>query len=144
MPTPNSKCGALPCYQCRQACAGEFFGTLALVVAGAGTVAATTLVEVPRGLFLVALGFGLTVGLLGIALGKVSGAHVNPAVSLASVLAGRLRTGLTVPFAFFQLLGALTAGAILRIVFPYHPHPASWAPPYWLHLLHPQSVFFLS
>lgn len=81
-------------------------------------MAATTLVEVPRGLFLVALGFGLTVGLLGIALGKVSGAHVNPAVSLASVLAGRLRTGLTVPFAFFQLLGALTAGAILRIVFP--------------------------
>ncbi len=39
-------------------------------------------------------------------------------MSLANVFAGRLRAGLLVPFAFFQVLGALTAGAILRLVFP--------------------------
>ncbi len=114
----RSKCEGLPCYQCREACTSEFVGTLALVLAGAGTVAATSLVELPQRLFLIALAFGLTVGLLGISLGRISGAHVNPAVSLASLLAGRLRTGLIVPYAFFQVLGAITGGEILRIVFP--------------------------
>ena len=114
----RSKCGCLPCYQCRKSCASEFLGTLAPVVAGAGTVAFASLVELPQSLLLIALSFGLTVGALGLVLGGVSGAHVNPALSVANVFVGRLRTGLLVPFAFFQVLGALTAGAILRLVFP--------------------------
>ncbi len=71
----RSKHGCLPCYQCRKACASEFLGTLALVVAGAGTVAFASLVELPQSLLLIALSFGLTVGALGIVLGGVSGAQ---------------------------------------------------------------------
>jgi MIP family channel proteins len=111
----------VPCYQCRAACASEFLGTLTLVVAGAGIVALTSLWNLDGSLPLVALVFGVTVAALGMTLGRFSGAHVNPAVSLAHVFAGRLRVGLCVPLVFFQVLGAIVAGIILRLVFPVSP-----------------------
>ncbi len=119
--TSETRCETAPCYECRTVCASEFLGTLTLVVAGAGIVALTSLMRLAGSLSLVAFVFGLTVAALGVTLGRFSGAHVNPAVSLAHVLAGRLRVGLYVSLVLFQVLGAVVAGIILRLFFPVSP-----------------------
>jgi aquaporin NIP len=109
---------AVPHYRCSTACASEFLGTLTLVVAGAGSVALTSLMKLAGSLLVVASVFGLTVTVLGMTLGRFSAVHVDPAVSLAHVFAGRLQVGLFVPLTIFQMFGAIAAGIILRLLFP--------------------------
>jgi aquaporin Z len=55
------------------------------------------------------------------AVGDISGAHLNPAVSVGFWLAGRLPGGQVLPFIASQILGALSASALLRVIFPQHP-----------------------
>jgi len=61
--------------------------------------------------------FRTVVGVVILAVGRVSGAHVNPAVSLAHSLVGRLGKDMIVPYVVFQSIGALAAGLVLRVVF---------------------------
>jgi MIP family channel proteins len=105
-------------YQYGTALISEFLGTLILVLAGAGMVAYTSLSESAGGLLGIAFVFGLTVATLGILLGSISGAHVDPAVSLAHTCAGKLRASLFLAFAVFQVLGGIVGGIILRMFFP--------------------------
>jgi len=51
-------------------------------------------------------------------LGEISGAHLNPAVSIAFTLAGRLPAKTLVPYIASQLVGALLASGTLRLLFP--------------------------
>lgn len=97
--------------------AGEFLGTLSLVVAGAGVVAATSMVTIPYGLVVIAATFGIVVGLTLIVVGNPE-PQIDPAVSLAAVLSGRMKRNLLLPYILFQFLGALAAGVILRMIFP--------------------------
>ena len=99
----------------------EFFGTFALVFAGTGAV---IIVEVSNGSVThvgVALTFGLIVLAMIYALGDVSGAHLNPAVSLAFAVAGRFDWPQVGSYIASQLAGAIAASAILRLMFPQHP-----------------------
>lgn len=66
----------------------------------------------PTTLVGIAATFGVVVTLVNIVGGRISGAHIDPAVSLANALAGRLRRGLLLPYVSFQLLGALVAGVL--------------------------------
>jgi aquaporin Z len=50
-------------------------------------------------------------------IGRSSGAHINPAITIANTLAGNLRRELVVPYVLFQLAGAMLAGASLRLAF---------------------------
>ncbi|HMV32355.1 MAG TPA: aquaporin [Gemmatimonadales bacterium] len=66
----------------------------------------------------VALAFGLVVTALILALGDVSGAHLNPAVTLAVWRAGRMPLQEALPYGIAQLSGAVSAGLLLRGILP--------------------------
>lgn len=70
-----------------------------------------------EGLAFVAAVFGGTVATVILVLGRFSGAHINPAVTVASMAGGQLRRGLFVPYILFQLVGGLAAGLSLRLGF---------------------------
>jgi aquaporin Z len=68
----------------------------------------------------VALTFGLIVLAMIYAVGDVSGAHLNPAVTLGFCLARRFPARQVLPYVVSQLIGALAASAFLRLLFPSH------------------------
>ncbi|MBX6373318.1 MAG: aquaporin Z [Acetobacteraceae bacterium] len=93
--------------------AAEFFGTLWLVLGGCGSaVLAAKFPEVGIGLVGVSLAFGLTVVTMAYAVGHISGAHLNPAVTLGLVAAGRFKGSLAPGYIIAQVVGAC-AGAFL-------------------------------
>lgn len=94
--------------------AAEFIGTLWLVLGGCGSaVLAATFPEVGIGLTGVSLAFGLTVLTMAYAIGHVSGCHLNPAVTLGLVAAGRFPGRDAIPYIVVQVLGAIAAAGIL-------------------------------
>jgi MIP family channel proteins len=104
----------------RRRCLSEMLGTYLLVFFGAGSVVLVPLVPHLSSfeqLATVALVFGLTVGAMILLIGKHSGAHINPAITFASALSGKLKKELVFPYVFFQLLGALSAGLTLKAIF---------------------------
>lgn len=106
----------------------EMVGTYILVLLGSSSVVLVSESSLPMrwdGIVLVASVFGLTVAGAIIALGGLSGAHINPAVSVACAVARTLKPRLLVPYILAQLAGALLAGASLRLVFGSHILPAN-------------------
>jgi MIP family channel proteins len=98
--------------------AAEVFGTFALVFAGTGAIVIN---EVSNGTVThvgIALTFGLVVLALIYALGEVSGAHFNPAVTLGFYLAGRFPLRSVLSYVIMQCAGALLASLLLRLLFP--------------------------
>lgn len=95
----------------------EFIGTFWLVLCGCGSaVLAATFPEVGIGLVGVSLAFGLTVLSIAYALGHVSGAHLNPAVTIGFWAGGRITSKEVLPYIVSQILGAVTAAAVLYII----------------------------
>jgi len=103
----------------RRALAGEVVGTYLLVLFGTGSVAAATLTGAQVGLWQVAAvwGFGVTLAIYASA--PLSGAHLNPAVSLAFALLrpGRFPVSRLIPYLVAQVAGAVLAGASVAAVF---------------------------
>ncbi len=97
----------------------EMLGTFLLVFFGPGSVVAASQLGLTSGeaLFFVAAVFGATVASVILALGRFSGAHINPAVSIGSALAGLLKRELFLPYVLFQVIGGLLAGLSLRVAF---------------------------
>jgi len=96
-----------------RACAAELIGTFALVFAGAGAV----MVDAKTGALGhvgVAITFGLAIMVMIYAVGHVSGAHFNPAVSFAFALTRHVPWARVVLYWTAQLAGALLAAALLR------------------------------
>lgn len=98
----------------------ESFGTFALLFAGTGAVVVNdTFGGVTH--VGIALTFGLVVLAMIYAVGDVSGAHLNPAVTAAFAAAGRLPARCVLPYLGSQLAGAFAASWLLRALFPAHP-----------------------
>lgn len=95
----------------------EFVGTFLLVFCGTGAIVVGQATGQPTHAG-VAAAFGLVVMALIFALGDVSGAHFNPAVTLGFALAGRFRWNGVGPYLLAQLAGALAASGLLRALFP--------------------------
>jgi aquaporin Z len=96
---------------------GEFLGTFWLVLGGCGSaVLAAAFPDVGIGLVGVSLAFGLTVVTMAYAIGHVSGCHLNPAVSLGLVVAGRFPAKDLVPYWVAQVLGAIAAALVLQYI----------------------------
>ena len=89
----------------------EFVGTFVLVFFGAGSAVAGIDTIGPVG---VALAFGLALLALAYALGPVSGCHVNPAVTLGVLLAGRISARDAAGYLLAQIAGAIAAAAVLK------------------------------
>lgn len=96
----------------------EFFGTFWLVFGGCGSaIFAAAYPELGIGFAGVALAFGLTVLTMAYAVGHISGAHFNPAVTLGLWAGGRLPGKDIVPYILSQLVGAIAAGAVLYLIY---------------------------
>lgn len=96
----------------------EFFGTFALVWCGTGAVvmndASGGAVTHPG----VAITFGLVVMALIYSFGDISGAHFNPAVTIAFAWARRFEARCVLPYIAAQLSGGVAASLVLRVLFP--------------------------
>ena len=95
----------------------EFIGTLWLVLGGCGSaVLAAAYPELGIGFAGVALAFGLTVLTMVYAVGHISGAHFNPAVSIGLWMGGRFSGKELVPYIVAQVLGGIAGAAILFLI----------------------------
>ena len=95
----------------------EFFGTFWLVFGGCGSaLLAAAFPQLGIGFAGVALAFGLTVLTMAFAVGHISGAHLNPAVSFGLVAGGRFAARDLIPYVVAQLLGAIAASGCLYII----------------------------
>ncbi|MFO1133277.1 MAG: aquaporin Z [Hyphomicrobiales bacterium] len=95
----------------------EFFGTFWLVFGGCGSaVLAAAFPELGIGFAGVALAFGLTVLTMAYAVGHVSGAHFNPAVSVGMAAAGRMSWGNVPGYVISQVVGGVAGAAILYLI----------------------------
>ncbi|HWB02218.1 MAG TPA: aquaporin [Verrucomicrobiales bacterium] len=98
----------------------ELLGTFCLVFAGTGAIVINDVSHGALGHAGIALTFGLIVLAMIYTFGDVSGAHLNPAVTLAFASAGRFPWKAVGPYVFAQIMGALAASALLRFLFPAH------------------------
>jgi len=97
--------------------AAEFLGTFWLVLGGCGSaVLAAGFPELGIGFVGVSIAFGLTVLTMVYALGRVSGAHLNPAVSFGLWAGGKFSAKELVPYIIAQVLGGIAAAGILYII----------------------------
>lgn len=95
----------------------EFIGTFWLVLGGCGSaVLAAGFPGVGIGLLGVSLAFGLTVLTIVYALGHISGAHLNPAVTIGLWAGGRFGAKEILPYVVSQILGAIAAAGVLFII----------------------------
>ncbi|XP_017659232.1 PREDICTED: aquaporin-2-like, partial [Lepidothrix coronata] len=95
----------------------EFLATLVFVLFGLGSALAWPSMASP-GVLQIALAFGLAIGTLVQALGPVSGAHVNPAVTVALLVGSQLSLLRALFYIAAQLLGGVVGAAILHQVTP--------------------------
>jgi aquaporin Z len=97
--------------------AAEFFGTFWLVFGGCGSaVLAAAFPELGIGFAGVALAFGLTVVTMAYAVGHISGAHFNPAISFGLWAGKRFPAKDLLPYIVAQVLGAIFAGFVLYLI----------------------------
>jgi len=98
----------------------EFIGTMWLVLGGCGSaVLAANFSSDPFigiGLVGVSLAFGLTVLTIVYSLGRISGAHLNPAVTIGLWAGGRVETATVLPYIVAQILGGIAGAAILYVI----------------------------
>jgi MIP family channel proteins len=98
--------------------AAEFLGTFILIMFGVGVVAQTVLSKGANGSFLaINIGWGLAVMLGVYAAAGVSGAHLNPAVTLALALTRGFPWSKVAPFIAAQMSGAFAAAAVVYVTY---------------------------
>ncbi len=100
--------------------AAEALGTFCLVFAGTGAIIANDVSGGAVSHVGIALTFGLIVMAMIYALGDVSGAHLNPAVTLGFCAAHRLPRREVLPFIAAQCAGGVAASLVLGLLFPAH------------------------
>lgn len=96
----------------------EFLGTYALVFAGTGAIVINQQFNGVITHMGIAATFGLVVMSLIYAFGEISGAHFNPAVSIAFTVADRFPLKQLGPYIFSQMAGAVAASFTLKAMFP--------------------------
>jgi glycerol uptake facilitator protein len=100
-----------------QAIFGELLGTLMLVLFGCGAVHSAVLTGAQSGLWQVAIVWGVAIMLAVYTVGALSGAHINPAITLALAVWGRFSWSRVVPYIAAQMAGAILASAMLYSIY---------------------------
>lgn len=91
----------------------EAFGTFILVFFGVGSA---VLMGEQIGMLGISLAFGLSIVAAAYSIGAISGAHLNPAVSLGMVTAGRMTVAEFFQYAAAQIIGASVAAAVVLAI----------------------------
>lgn len=91
----------------------EFIGTFTLVLLGCGSA---VIAGADIGLTGISFAFGLALIGMAYGIGPVSGCHINPAVSLGAVAAGRMQMGEAVRYIIAQIAGAIVAALVLMVI----------------------------
>lgn len=91
----------------------ELIGTFALVLIGCGSA---VIAGKYIGFLGISFAFGLTVLAMVYSIGNISGCHINPAISLAMLVAGRLGWKDTIFYVIFQCVGAVLAALLLWLI----------------------------
>lgn len=91
----------------------EVIGTAILVLFGCG---AAVLMGAEIGMLGISLAFGLAIVAAAYGIGPISGAHLNPAVSLGAFLSGRMSAASLVTYVIAQLVGAVIGAAVLYLI----------------------------
>lgn len=102
-------------YSCE--CIGEALGTMVLTLFGCGSVAVSVLFNAHQGLLEIALIWGIGVMLAIYLTRHLSCAHLNPAVSVAMALSGRMLPQRLPVYLFAQFFGAILGGIVLYLLF---------------------------
>ena len=105
---------------------GEFIGTALLILLGDGVVANVLLRRTKgegAGLIVITWGWGMAVFVGVFAVARYSGAHLNPAVTVGLVLAGKFEAALAPGYIVAQMLGAMLGAAL--VLLHYRPHFAA-------------------
>lgn len=92
----------------------EFVGTMFLTLLACG-VAVVLGCNTVQGIIGTALAFGLVIVSAAYSIGNVSGCHINPAVSISMVVAGKMEVKECIKYIVFQVLGALFGSLLLAI-----------------------------
>jgi glycerol uptake facilitator protein len=98
-------------------CLSELAGTFVLVFFGVGSVHAAVLTGAQQGLWQVAIVWGVAISLAIYATGAVSGAHINPAMTVAFAAFRGFPWRRVPPYLLSQLLGAILGAAVLHVLF---------------------------
>jgi len=98
----------------------EFLGTFLLIFFGCGAVHAAVLTGAQSGLWQVAIVWGVAIMLAIYAVGSISGAHINPAMTIASLIWRGFPASRVLPYIGAQVAGAFVAAAALFILFEPH------------------------
>lgn len=88
----------------------EVIGTFALVFFGCGTI---LFMGGEVGMIGISFAFGLAVTAMAYGIGPISGAHLNPAVSLGVMMAGKMSSGEMIGYWIAQVIGGLAAAVVL-------------------------------
>lgn len=96
---------------------GEFVGTFLLVFFGCGSVAAAVLTGAQQGIFQIAIVWGIVIALAIHLTASLSGAHLNPAVTLALATFGDFEKRKVFGYLLVQMLAAFAAAALLHLLF---------------------------
>ncbi len=100
----------------------EFIGTFWLVFASTGAaVISAAFPDVGIGILGVSLAFGLTVFTMAYAVGRISGAHLNPAVTVGLATGGSFPWKRVVPYVIAQVIGAIAASGLLYAIVSGNP-----------------------
>ena len=95
----------------------EFIGTFVLVLFACGTATVLNCTAESRGAYiLTALAFGLVIVAMAYSIGNVSGCHINPAVSLAMLISGKMSLKDFIGYVIAQFAGAIAGAGILAYI----------------------------
>lgn len=96
----------------------EFLGTFTLVLFACGTASVLNCMtnSADTAYFMTALSFGLVIVAMAYSIGQVSGCHINPAVSLAVLLCGKMTVLEFIQYVVAQFAGATTGAAVLSLL----------------------------
>ena len=106
----------------------ELIGTFALVFCGTGAIIINDISGGAVSHLGIAITFGLIVMVMIYAFGRISGAHINPAVSLAFATTDLFPKKDLIPYVIAQLIGAFLASGVLRYLFQEHEGLGSTLP----------------
>lgn len=101
-------------------CIAECIGTFVLVLFGCGSAVALGCngAVADAAYFMTALAFGLVIVGMAYSIGNISGCHINPAVSIAMLVSGKMNGKEFAAYVCSQFIGAILGGALLRAIFP--------------------------